>query len=99
MYEEVVMKTPVDTGRARGNWHITMDVQSGTVLERKTQGPLQGETQKLRVIKGDSKIYIQNNLPYILALEYGHSKQAPKGMLRKTVLQMKKFIKQAVEES
>jgi len=37
-------------------------------------------------------IYLQNNLPYALALEYGHSKQAPLGMVEITKIELEALM-------
>lgn len=76
--------TPVDTGRARGGWQVEIgkapagegppDKQGGATIAA-------GSAQIGRVVGGDI-IYIVNNVPYIEKLEYGHSQQAPQGMLR-----------------
>ncbi len=39
--------------------------------------------------------YIQNSLPYMQALEDGHSSQAPHGMVALTELQFTQFVEQA----
>lgn len=44
----------------------------------------------------DETIYIQNNLPYIKALEYGHSKQAANGMVGVTLANAEQYWKTAV---
>lgn len=46
--------------------------------------------------KWGTVIYITNNLPYALPLEYGHSKQAPAGMLRVTFAEITASISRAV---
>lgn len=70
----VVFKTPVDTGRARSNWlpGVNTPVRATSDSLAKPQLPL--------VIKPFSIFYLSNNLPYILPLEEGSSKQAPQGM-------------------
>lgn len=47
--------------------------------------------------KGES-IYISNNLPYIRALEYGHSKQNPKGMVGVVVANAERYLQEALNE-
>lgn len=71
-YNNLVMLSPVDTGRYRNNHHISFDAPSfavdgafGLVLPPAGTYPT---------------VYIQNNLPYALRLEHGHSKQAPTGI-------------------
>lgn len=73
--------TPVDTGRARGNWFVGISSPVRTIDN--------GRTATSAVIEGVSKIntakaieypeiVISNNLPYIERLDDGHSTQAPK---------------------
>lgn len=90
------MKTPVDTGRARGNWHISIGHPEPSVSETKTQTPLPSEGEKLKSSKAGDTIYIQNNLPYIVGLEYGRSRQAPQGMVRLTMQEVAQYVKDAI---
>lgn len=84
VYSEIVRTTPVDTGLARGNWRIGVDqIPEGTV-ERKGRGPQpeeMGQIHKGMKLTPNTVVYIANNLVYIVPLEYGHSKQAPHGMV------------------
>ena len=41
--------------------------------------------------------YIANNLPYAMALENGHSTQAPQGMVSLTALEFPQIVRQAQE--
>lgn len=88
VFKEVILMSPVDTGRLRGNWQVAIgSVASGTVeIDDKagtaTISKVQAETMKLQV---GQTITLVNNLPYARPLEYGHSKQAPGGMVRLTV--------------
>ncbi len=95
LYSSIAKKTPVDTGRARGNWHITVGNESFEVLERKGLGHYNEETDKING-SGDKPIFIQNNLPYIVGLEYGRSKQAPNGMVGLAMANVQKHIDEAV---
>ena len=88
----LILKTPVDTGRARANWQVTLNVDSNMSLERtdKSGGPtlVAGEAT-LSNVKAHDVIYITNNVAYIEVLENGHSKQAPAGMLAVTVEELR----------
>ena len=42
--------------------------------------------------------YIQNSVPYIQALEDGHSRQAPNGMVALTQIEFKDFLTKALAE-
>lgn len=99
MYNSVVEKTPIDTGRARGNWHCSKGSPLSAVSERTADSPLSEEVAKISSTSGDDTIYIQNNLPYINRLENGWSGQAPQGMVRLTVQEIKSFIEKAVKEN
>lgn len=81
----IVLGTPVDTGRARGNWFPTVGTPSGRVDLKAADksgaaaiGAAQGVVAGAKL--GDV-IWFTNNLPYILPLENGHSGQAPQGMV------------------
>jgi hypothetical protein len=88
MLGAIVQRTPVDTGRARGNWQTTIGAPAGgTVTTLDPSGALARAKAlgALATFKGGSSVFIVNNLPYIVPLEYGSSKQAPAGMVRITL--------------
>lgn len=81
----VVLDTPVDTGRARGNWYPSLNAPSSDRdddIEDKSGSRALAEIvdNATRAVIGDV-IWLTNNLPYILPLENGSSKQAPDGMV------------------
>ena len=86
----VILGTPVDTGRARGNWFTTIGNPSGAVdaggSAGKAIGQLNAAVAQLKL--GDT-IWMANNLPYINRLENGWSKQAPAGMVAINVARFK----------
>lgn len=85
----VVLKTPVDVGRARGGWTVGVNASPAFVEGRinTSQAPSPEETAKLSILDSNpySIVLIANNLPYILFLENGSSKQAPQGMAAITI--------------
>ena len=86
----ITKKTPRDTGRAQGNWNVSVGSIDRSVNEKATQP----QTPKLRKGDGLKPIYIVNSLPYIRRLEHGHSrKQAPNGMVRVTINEFKNYFK------
>lgn len=114
LYDSVVRKTPVDTGRARANWQISIGYDETREVDRTDQSSaMKTEEEKLGSVNGDDKIYIVNNLPYITKLEYGgyskdsktgktvngYSKQAPNGMVGVTMANFQKHIADAIKES
>ena len=83
MLNEIVLRSPVDTGRFRGNNIVSVGapVYTSTV----NVDPTGAETinQGLSAMTGlepFTQVFIQNNLPYAVPLEDGHSKQAPAGI-------------------
>jgi hypothetical protein len=88
--EGIVNMTPVDTGRARGNWQVTIgSPKQGHDWERKDKGgsaTIDQGRSTVNELSSPGTVYITNNLPYILALENGRSStQAPQGMVRLTL--------------
>ena len=91
----VIMKTPRDTGRAQSNWFPSVDTPAtGTTEETvsSAQGVIARNLPSLEKAYGHIW-YLSNNLPYIERLEYGYSKQAPSGMVRLTVDNVKRNYK------
>jgi hypothetical protein len=87
--------TPVDTGFARASWYVVLNSAQGQAasdavgshLTHDKSGMANLDTS-LSVIGAaglTDVIWLLNNAPYIEALEYGHSQQAPQGMVRLTL--------------
>lgn len=97
----VVRKSPVDTGRFRANWNIAfghIDVLTTTGTDKSGGGTVERARVLLNGWQVDQDIYLTNSLPYAIPLEYGHSDQAPNGMVRLTVTEFQTFINAAVAE-
>jgi hypothetical protein len=88
MSRRIIMRTPVDTGRARANWQAGVNARPSTSAVsvdksgRQTTSAVKGTASELKV--GDV-FSLVNNVAYIVPLEFGHSKKAPHGMVRITV--------------
>lgn len=83
---DVINRTPVDTGRARGNWQATINAPARGTTTSASQSAAIVQAQAIaQNAKGDQALYLTNNLPYIRRLEFGYSNQAPQGMLRLAV--------------
>ncbi|WLG49111.1 hypothetical protein [Pseudomonas sp. FP1742] len=89
-------------GRFRGNWQVSFDVAKTGTLERIDPSGNDSKGEGIGVIQGFTTqvgtIWMMNNLPYGQPLEYGHSTQAPAGMVRISVLEVQMFIDKAVSE-
>lgn len=98
--KSVVENTPVDTGRARSNWVVQLDAPFSGQLPAHVPGASgsSAEANSLAAIdrglavidryyvERNNSIHITNNLPYIGALNDGHSKQAPADFVRTAVI-------------
>jgi hypothetical protein len=103
MLSQVVLGTPVQTGRARGNWQVStgtpvegekdiMDKSGGTAL---SSGNTVIQRSKL-----EDDIWIANNLPYIYKLAYQYSPktvpaQNSPGWFRAIITNFKSLINKA----
>lgn len=96
-FKRIVLRTPVDTGRARANWGVTIGSPRVALAVNSTDktgsSTLRVASEVASQFSGDGSIFMTNNLPYIGPLEYGSSKQAPTGMVRITVEEMSGFLK------
>ena len=88
MSKRVIMRTPVDTGRARANWQASLGSPSSSSSLHTDRGGGATTAKAAEVAEGFGKkgqtFYLVNNVDYIKALEHGHSKQAPAGMVKVT---------------
>lgn len=98
IFKSVILKSPVRSGRFRGNWiasaggygSTTVDTadKAGTTTINAMSGVALGT-------KAGGVTYLVNNLPYSIRLELGYSNQAPHGMIRTTVLEYQQYVKNA----
>ena len=93
--KRIILRTPVDTGRARGNWQVSYNAPESGVLQRDDlsgQGTIAEVAQQTQ-IAGGNVWYLTNNLPYIQRLEFeGWSDQAPSGMVRISLAELDQSI-------
>lgn len=99
LFDAVQQRSPVDTGRFRGNWQFGKDSLPTTSLDRldKDGTTATQEAQRALVTPLGGIVYFVNNLPYARRLEYeGWSKQAPAGMIRVSVVEFSDYVKAAL---
>ena len=90
-----VVRTPVDTGRARGNWlpgPVPMSGFDWNLHDPACTATAAKITAYALTIVGDGHSWLTNNLPYIEGLEKGHSMQAPRGMAKRSVEEYGSFL-------
>lgn len=90
--ESPPLGTPIDTGWARANWVPSVsapyegdsdkrDPTPGDIAAR-AQVAEQGMNEVLSWQLTDGPIFVANNVPYIGALNAGHSPQSPRGFVQ-----------------
>jgi len=98
----VIIRTPVDTGRARANWLPSINKFSDSVSDDRDKSGSSAisaaQAEASRVDIGD-KFTLANNLPYIQKLENGSSDQAPAGMLSISVAEYQQIARKAIREA
>ena len=84
MLQQVIVGSPVDTGVFRGNHRISVNSPDSTydlsTADKGGSATQQEGNQKILQAKLGDLVYVQNNLPYAVALENGHSQQRPLGI-------------------
>ncbi|HDS0956557.1 hypothetical protein PshuTeo2_36160 [Pseudomonas hunanensis] len=83
LLNEIVLRSPVDTGRFRGNNIVSVGapVYTSTANADKSGGEtIQRGLSVMTGLEPYTQVFIQNNLPYAVPLEDGHSQQAPAGI-------------------
>lgn len=85
--QALVTATPVDTGRARSNWIVTIGGPSDKKRDAQEPAALLAEAQAvLSGLKPGEEVSIANNLPYIRRLNEGYSPQADPQFVQEAVI-------------
>ena len=98
----IVRRSPVDTGRFRNNWMTSVGSMNSTTSEATDKSGAQAIARAeaaLDQARAGDRVFLSNSLPYARRLEYGHSKQAPGGMVRITVQEFQQSVARAVTEA
>jgi hypothetical protein len=93
LVSRIVMRTPVATGRARAGWAAAgkaLGIDVPRPRRRKAGEPPYDPGEYEEKLTGDRQfIRIANNVDYIMPLEFGHSAQAPFGMVRISMAELR----------
>lgn len=84
----VIPATPVDTGRARGNWTVSIDapvLRPRDRLDKTGMSTIAEGTAQAALRRPGQTVFICNNVPYIGRLNEGSSAQAPAGFVQMAV--------------
>lgn len=101
LFSGVIKDTPVDTGRARGNWQTSVGSPAAGELDRedKSGALAMAEVQQKAPPGAGQVTLLTNNLPYIEQLENGSSRKAPEGMVRKNVDRVQRIVDAAIRKN
>jgi hypothetical protein len=89
-------------GRFRGNWMFSIGAPDSTTTEEVDPS---GAKSTARIVAGAIEFkagdtcYITNSLGYAIPLEFGHSTQAPGGMVRITVARFQQIVLEAIRNN
>lgn len=97
-FSGTIKDTPVDTGRARGNWQTAVGSAPQSVIERDDKGGTAAiaEVEAKTPTGAGQETFMANNLPYIEDLENGSSQQAPSGMVRRNLARVQRIVNIAI---
>lgn len=102
LFREVIQRTPVDTGRLKGNWQTTVNAPATTTIMR--DDPSGGKATMEVISNGGgwgSVTYLTNNLPYAHRIEFdgwSHTK-APAGMVRVSLARINSIVAKAARDN
>lgn len=102
LFSSIVRDTPVDTGRARGEWQVSKGApktEETGLKDKSGSRPTQDIITTAQKVGADEEIILRNNLPYVHSLEYdGISKKAPEGMVRRNVARFESITEKIARE-
>ncbi|MEO8641846.1 hypothetical protein [Pseudomonas sp.] len=89
-------------GRFRANWHLSINVVENVTFDEVDPGGQETIAALVSAVSdftAGQTAYLINNLPYAIPLEYGHSQQAPGGMVRITVARFQQIVDDAIRNN
>lgn len=100
VHDRVIDRTPVDSGRARASWNLSINAPVTTVAPEPKKRSRRAALESARSVRAQlpsfdafrDTVWITNAVPYILRLEHGSSKQAPVGMVAVTIAEVEAGI-------
>lgn len=84
IYSHAVKISPVKTNTYRGSWRVSPNqIDTSTGRDVKSEQAIKTSLKSTYSLKDD--LWISNSVEYTNEIENGHSKQAPKGVLKNAV--------------
>jgi hypothetical protein len=101
LFRNVIRRTPVRSGRLKGNWQVDINQPATGEVDSSDQSPINtldgGSARKVVAgvmpAKLDDSIFLVNNLPYARIIENGnYSDQAPSGMVGVSIAEFQREV-------
>jgi hypothetical protein len=90
LFNSIVLSSPVDTGRFRGNWQVSYDAPIMSEIDRLDPSGAEAVAQIASVLQPKAaRTYLTNNLPYAEVIEFGGY---PDPVLRGTWVKGKGYV-------
>lgn len=102
LFREVIKRTPVDTGRLKGNWQCSVGAPvTGTVTTVDKSGGQTIASMAQAMGGWGSVTYLANNLPYAHRIEFDgwSSVKAPSGMVRTSLARINAIVAKAARDN
>jgi len=111
-FSAVAKRTPVDTGRLRGNWNASQGTINTSTTPTAAAARAMVEAERAASFEPGGVAYFANSLPYARVVEYGEypnppkkgkgktvggfSKRSPQGMVRVTAAEFNDYVQRAI---
>ena len=95
LWKAVILDSPVDSGRFRGNWFAsstTPETKVTTNIDKAGAVSVSRATTEVLTASDWENMWLANNLPYSERLEFGWSNQAPSGVVRTNVIRFQGIL-------
>lgn len=93
LFGRFIKRSPVKTGRLRGNWQTSLNRPKDGELDRTGAAVAIAEVKaEASLANLNDSIYITNNLPYAQLIENGSSTQAPTGMVEVSLTEFNREV-------
>lgn len=98
IFNNVLNRSPVRSGRFRANWNASLGIPDRSTTDSTNQGRGYEQAKKAAALDLGAQVYFTNSLPYAVRLENGWSDQAPVGMVKVSVVEARRIIREALKK-
>ena len=95
VFRNVVLRSPVDTGRFRANWNVSYGTANVSTTTSTAASRGDSEAAKALTLPVGGVTWLSNGLSYAEELEMGSSRQAPQGMVRLAAQNFAEYVRRA----